>query len=66
MVPIASGERGARALVGCGQTMPDQQIVIADPDRMTRMPADRVGEVWVSASGTSKLMSWSTRTFGPT
>lgn len=48
VVPIASGERGARALVGCGQTMPDQQIVIADPNRLTRMPAGQVGEVWVS------------------
>lgn len=47
-VPIAAGEGGGRALVGCGQTMPDQQIVIADPNRLTRMPAGQVGEVWVS------------------
>jgi len=48
VVPIAAGEGNARALVGCGQTMPDQQIVIADPSRLTRMPAGQVGEVWVS------------------
>lgn len=48
VVPIAAGEGGARALVGCGQTMPDQQIVITDPNRLTRMPAGQVGEVWVS------------------
>jgi 8-amino-7-oxononanoate synthase len=48
VVPIAAGEGGARALVGCGQTMPDQQIVIADPNRLTRMPAGQIGEVWVS------------------
>lgn len=48
VVPIAAGGGGARALVGCGQTTPDQQIVIADPNRLTRMPAGRVGEVWVS------------------
>jgi 8-amino-7-oxononanoate synthase/acyl carrier protein len=47
-VPIAAGEGGARALVGCGQTMPDQQTVIVDPNRLTRMPAGQVGEVWVS------------------
>ncbi len=47
-VPIAAGEGGTRTLVGCGQTMPDQQIVIADPNRLTRMPAGQVGEVWVS------------------
>jgi 8-amino-7-oxononanoate synthase/acyl carrier protein len=28
--------------------MPDQQIVITDPNRLTRMPAGQVGEVWVS------------------
>src|SRR5207344_1283180 len=39
---------GARALVGCGQTMPDQQIVIADPNALTCIPAGQVGEVWVS------------------
>ena len=48
VVPIAAGEGGPRALVGCGQTMPDQQIVIADPNRLTRVPAGQVGEVWVS------------------
>jgi acyl-CoA synthetase (AMP-forming)/AMP-acid ligase II len=48
VVPIAAGADGARALVGCGQSMPDQQTVIADPNRLTRMPAGRVGEVWVS------------------
>jgi 8-amino-7-oxononanoate synthase/acyl carrier protein len=48
VVPIAAGENGARALVGCGQTMPDQQTVITDPNRLTRMPAGQVGEVWVS------------------
>ncbi|MBM2843409.1 MAG: putative fatty-acid--CoA ligase fadD21 [Anaerolineales bacterium] len=48
VVPVAAGEGRARALVGCGQTMPDQQIVIADPSRLTRMPAGQVGEVWVS------------------
>jgi 8-amino-7-oxononanoate synthase len=48
VVPIATGEGGARALVSCGQTLPDQQIVIADANRLTRMPAGQVGEVWVS------------------
>jgi acyl-CoA synthetase (AMP-forming)/AMP-acid ligase II len=48
VVPIAADEGDARALVGCGQTMPDQQIVIADPNGLTRLPAGQVGEVWVS------------------
>ncbi len=38
----------ARALVGCGQNLPDQQIAIADPDTETRCPPGRIGEIWVS------------------
>ena len=48
VVPIGAGESGARALIGCGRTMPDQQIVITDPNRLTHMPAGQVGEIWVS------------------
>jgi len=53
-VPIAAGESRARALVGCGQTMPDQQIVIADPDRLIRRPPGQVGEVWVSGASVAQ------------
>ncbi len=48
VLPMVAGEGGARALVGCGQPLPDQQIVITDPTRLTRVPAGQVGEVWVS------------------
>jgi 8-amino-7-oxononanoate synthase len=47
-VPKASGDDGARDLVSCGQAMPDQRTVIADPNRLTRVPDGEVGEVWVS------------------
>ncbi len=47
VVVSEKGRDGARALVGCGQTMRDQEVVIADPEAMTRSPADRVGEIWV-------------------
>ncbi|MGA2621527.1 MAG: aminotransferase class I/II-fold pyridoxal phosphate-dependent enzyme, partial [Thermoguttaceae bacterium] len=38
---------GSRDLVGCGETLPDQRIVIADPERRTLCPPGRIGEVWV-------------------
>jgi 8-amino-7-oxononanoate synthase/acyl carrier protein len=47
-VPIAAGESGGHVLVGCGQNMPDQQTVITDPNRLTRVPDGQVGEIWVS------------------
>ena len=39
---------GTQALVGCGQTRADQQIVIVDPDSLMQCPPDRIGEIWVS------------------
>ena len=47
VVEAAAGEAGARALVGCGGTLPDQQIVVADPDTRTACPPGRIGEIWV-------------------
>lgn len=41
-------DEGVRLLVGCGGTMPDQRIVIADPDEMTRCAGGQIGEIWVN------------------
>jgi 8-amino-7-oxononanoate synthase len=40
-------DEGARTLVGCGRNLPDQKIVIADPEALTACPPHRVGEIWV-------------------
>ncbi|HID78872.1 MAG TPA: aminotransferase class I/II-fold pyridoxal phosphate-dependent enzyme [Planctomycetaceae bacterium] len=45
---VSGPDDRVRRLVGCGQTMPDQQIVIADPETLTRCPEGQVGEIWVS------------------
>ena len=37
-----------QSLVGCGRTIPQQQIVIAHPETLTRCAPDEVGEIWVS------------------
>ncbi|NET89190.1 MAG: amino acid adenylation domain-containing protein, partial [Kamptonema sp. SIO1D9] len=41
-------------IVGCGQTLPEQQIVIADPETFTQCLPDRVGEIWVSGSSVGR------------
>jgi 8-amino-7-oxononanoate synthase len=40
-------DEGVRALVGCGENLPDQRIVIVDPDTLVSCPPGRIGEVWV-------------------
>jgi len=40
-------EQRARRLVGCGQTVADQEIAIADPETMTTCRDGRIGEIWV-------------------
>ncbi len=39
---------GTRKLVGVGKTHLEQKFIIVDPDRLTRCPVNRVGEIWVS------------------
>ena len=40
------GDRG-RFSIGCGRSLPDEEVVIVDPDTRPRLPDDRVGEIWV-------------------
>ena len=48
VVDALAEEEGARSLVGCGGTLLDQEILIVNPDTMTRCAADEVGEIWVA------------------
>ncbi|HJS07862.1 MAG TPA: aminotransferase class I/II-fold pyridoxal phosphate-dependent enzyme, partial [Pirellulales bacterium] len=48
VVDALADEEGARALVGCGGNLLDEEIVIANPETMMRCAADEVGEIWVN------------------
>ncbi|MEW5859171.1 MAG: AMP-binding protein [Cyanobacteriota bacterium] len=43
-----------RTLVGCGQTLLEQQIVIAHPDTLTRCQPNEVGEIWFSGNSVAQ------------
>ena len=46
VVRADSASRRVRHLTGCGQPWMDTEIVIVNPDSMTRCPKGRVGEIW--------------------
>jgi amino acid adenylation domain-containing protein len=37
-----------RTFISCGRTLPEQRIVIAHPETLSRCPTEQVGEIWVS------------------
>ncbi|MEU3252593.1 SDR family NAD(P)-dependent oxidoreductase [Streptomyces sp. NPDC006997] len=46
-VDAAPGEP-SRTLLGCGYSVLDQRVVIADPETRTAVPEGRIGEIWVA------------------
>jgi acyl carrier protein len=49
VIPVADDAPGSRALVGCGRVLPDEQVAIVNPENHERLPADRIGEIWVNS-----------------
>ena len=44
----------APRLVSCGQTLPDQQIVIVHPERLSQCQEGEVGEIWVTGASVAQ------------
>jgi amino acid adenylation domain-containing protein len=48
IVDAAANEENSIALVSCGRVVPQQQIIIANPETLTRCEPNEIGEIWVS------------------
>jgi acyl-CoA synthetase (AMP-forming)/AMP-acid ligase II len=44
----------AQTLVGCGRALQGERIAIVDADSRARLPADRIGEIWVSGPNVAR------------
>jgi acyl-CoA synthetase (AMP-forming)/AMP-acid ligase II len=43
-------QKNARVLVGCGQSLPDQQIIIVNPETLIQCQPTEVGEIWLAGT----------------
>ncbi|WP_255653948.1 non-ribosomal peptide synthase/polyketide synthase [Corallococcus sp. EGB] len=46
-VRVEPGTPGARELVGCGRSVPDQSLIIVDPEARAPRADGEVGEIWL-------------------
>ena len=48
VVAAPDGDQG-RYAIGCGSALPDEELLIVDPDTRTALGDGRVGEIWISS-----------------
>jgi acyl-CoA synthetase (AMP-forming)/AMP-acid ligase II/acyl carrier protein len=48
VLPLRPGEPDARAVVGCGRSLADQEILIVHPATLTRCGPGEIGEIWLA------------------
>lgn len=54
VVEITPEQPSVRAIVGCGKNWLDTEIIIVNPESLTKCSDKQVGEIWVSGSGVGK------------
>ena len=54
VVAASANEEGVRELVGCGHVLPEEEVLIVDPESRKPLPEHQVGEVWVRSASVGK------------
>ena len=54
VVEVDSQNNNSKAIVGCGQTWLDTEVIIVDPESLKECNDNEVGEIWVSGEGIGK------------
>ncbi len=49
VVPIDKNHENARQLVGCGQVLEEEEVLIVHPENRTPLPDDQIGEIWINS-----------------
>ncbi len=54
VVPASIEEASVKTLVGCGQPLQDLNIVVVNPETLTRCDNNQVGEIWVAGDSVTQ------------
>ena len=54
VVSVSEQHDNARGIVGCGHVLPDEEVVIVDPEQCLQLPDSQVGEIWVRSPSVGK------------
>jgi acyl-CoA synthetase (AMP-forming)/AMP-acid ligase II len=54
VVGAPADQADGQTLVGCGRALVNERIAIVEPDSCTRLPSERVGEIWVDGPNVAR------------
>ena len=49
VVRVDADDKNARSLVGCGQVLQEEEVLIVHPETRRPLPDDKIGEIWIDS-----------------